>query len=377
MTSHAKIRQANKTEKVCDALFVSLFSLLLCCGIIANVTGFTGLALVEKRSLSSAPEWPSSLKEWSEFPAAVERYVNDNFGLRDELIAFNSYFHYRLGISAQPRVLVGTHGWLYYAGDGNWAFYRGRYRFTEGQISDWLDRMEKRQKWLAERGIRFVILPAPVKETIYSDHLPYWLRKEARETVVDQLVTAAKRKPAITIIDVRDRLRRQRSQADMYTPFDTHWTEAGAFVAYEALMEAITPSLPGVNALARSSVHWHPTNPQRIQQDMALMLGIDRFLTISGVDYVPKHISTIRTQYLTDKTGPDNPQLITTGADAKYRIMLVRDSFVWAMLPFLEDTFGAILIRHVQDGPFPEAEIERYHPDVFVLEVQEAGLGAM
>jgi hypothetical protein len=92
---------------------------------------------------------------------------------------------------------------------------------------------------------------------------------------------------------------------------------------------------------------------------------------------VPARVSSIRTEYLTAATLLDSPRLITTGLSGAPRIMLVKDSFSVAMMPYLEDTFGSIVISRVQDGTFPQQYIEKYRPSIVLLEVQEGGLGVM
>ncbi|MCX6631396.1 MAG: hypothetical protein NTW28_27605 [Candidatus Solibacter sp.] len=376
MVTKVGMGPAKEGGNIGHAAFVFVFAAILCSGVIVRVAGLSWGNLIEKRELSAVPNWPSSLKQWEELPSAWDRYASDNFGLRNGLIAWNSYIHYKLGVSAQPKLMVGNQGWIFYVGgDINWDFFRGANGISDAQCKAWLDRMEQRQKWLAERGIRYVILPAPVKPTIYPERLPYWVRQAAGKTIVDQLVSAAAARH-INLVDVRQQLMQRKLQSATYTAYDTHWTSEGAFIGYRAVMEKLGP-IPGLVPLTRDTIQLSPTPPERIQQDMLLMLGVDRFMRIQGVEYVPRHAASGRIQFLTARTDRDSPQLITTGVENTSRIMLVRDSYATAMLPFFNDTFGSLLVTHVQDGSFPQAYIEQYRPDIVLLEVQKAGLGAM
>lgn len=376
-TQQIAVEKGKEGGKPGHAVFVAAFAAILCAGVLFRVLGVSGVEIVEKRALSSAPALPRTWQQWREFPAAFDQYARDHFGLRGELIALNSYLHFLLGVSSSPRVLVGNQGWLFYAGDGDWAFHRGANRMSGEQITAWLDRMEQRGKWLAERGIRFVILPAPVKPTIYPEILPFWLRRQLDTTITDQLVKACAARPGINLVDVRERLLQWKRRAPVYTPFDTHWNAEGAFVGYAGVMEKISPPIPGVAPLTRESIQLRPAPPERLQCDMVLMLGIDRFLNVQHTEYVPRHAGKLQVQYLTARTDTGGPQFVTTGVPNTARAMLIRDSFSIAMLPYFEDTFGSLLLTHVQDGSFPQGYIEQYHPDVVILEVQEAGLGWM
>jgi hypothetical protein len=377
MTPKVAEDKAKKYRTAGDIAFICAFAIILGGGTLARIAGFSGVHLEERRTLSAAPHLPSTWREINDFPAAVDRYVNDNFGLRDELIRLNSYLHYRLGVSSQRRVLVGNRGWLFFRGDDDFAFFRGANRLSEAQIKEWVDRMDTRQKWLAERGIQFVILPAPLKETIYPEFLPFWLRQQGSETAVDQILSAVRGKANINLIDVRERLRQRKKSGAVYEPYDTHWNAEGAFIGYSAVMEKIGLTAPSAVPLAWNSLKLQRAPPERVQRNLSLMLGIDRFVSTEWFEHIPATSGSIHTDYLTAKTGPESPQMITTGAANKSRILLVRDSYVWAMLPYFEDTFGSILIRHVQDGSFPTDYIEQYRPAVVVLEVQEGGLSVM
>jgi hypothetical protein len=317
------------------------------------------------------------LTEWAGFPHAIDEYVNDHFGLRSELITLNSYLRYRLGVSASPKVLVGDGGWLFYVSDPNWEFFRGKSRLSDAQLRQWLDRMEQHRAWLAARGIQFLILPVPLKETIYPEHLPYWLRREQAETQVDQVVRGAASRPGLCVIDVRQRLLDRKRQAAVYQAFDTHWNDEGGFVAYTAIMQEIAKRRPGTPMLTRQAIELQPARGDRIQQNLTLMLGINLFVQPHCAVYTPRQSSTVRVQYLTPRTDWTSPQLMTTGITNMPRIMLIRDSFSASLLPYLEDTFASLLLTHVSDGPFPQSYIEQYRPDVVLLEVQEAGISAM
>jgi alginate O-acetyltransferase complex protein AlgJ len=368
----AKVR---KVESVNDAVFAGVFAAILLSGVIASVLGFSRVQLAEKRSLSAAPAWPSTLKEWEDFPQACDRYANDHFGWRNELIALNSYLRYRLGVSASPKILAGNNGWLFYVEDENWKFFRGGNRLSGVEVRQWLDRMEQRRKWLVDRGIQLLILPAPLKETIYPEHLPYWLRREQSETQVDQVVRGAGERPGLNVIDVRQRLIERKRDTAVYQAFDSHWTAEGAFVAYTAIMEEIAKSRPGITRLTNVSAELRPARATQIQQNLTLMLGIDHFVHPECNAYNPRHASTTRIQFLTSKTDWASPQLITTGIPNTPKIMLVSDSFSGLLLPYLKDTFGWLLVTHVADRSLMQMYVEQYRPDIVLLEVQEGGIG--
>jgi hypothetical protein len=65
--------------------------------------------------------------------------------------------------------------------------------------------------------------------------------------------------------------------------------------------------------------------------------------------------------------------VIETGLTGKPVLLLVRDSFSLALVPFLESHFSRIVLVHLQDGFWRPDMVERFHPDVVISEVVESG----
>jgi hypothetical protein len=103
------------------------------------------------------------------------------------------------------------------------------------------------------------------------------------------------------------------------------------------------------------------------------MLGISGF--VAPADY-PEFVDptvTPQTTWLTPSQVWTAPQVIDTGLAGKPVLLLLRDSFSTALLPFLEGHFSRIVLAHNQDGFWRTDLIERFHPDVVVSEVVESG----
>jgi hypothetical protein len=107
-------------------------------------------------------------------------------------------------------------------------------------------------------------------------------------------------------------------------------------------------------------------------RNLALMLGIGSFV---DADY-PEFVSGLdpRVHLLTDRSDWTAPRVLETGVAGKPTLLLLRDSFSLAMLPFLEGHFSRIILVHHQEGFWRPDLIERWKPDVVVLEVIESGL---
>ena len=103
----------------------------------------------------------------------MEAYFNDHFGFRKRLIRW--YRLWRLDLFRDQKgfrsVIAGKDGWYYFNENQMVEHYRGTLQFTPEQLQDWQKYLESYREWLAQRGIKFLFVVAPDKESIYPENL--------------------------------------------------------------------------------------------------------------------------------------------------------------------------------------------------------------
>ena len=225
----------------------------------------------ENRILAPLPQWVG-FRRLRDFTKATDAYIDDHFGLRDRLVHWNSRLRYGLGASSTPKVVIGSDGWLFYAGEKIIEQHTGEDVFTPAELERWVKVMTANRDWLARRGIAFIITIAPDKSTIYPEKLPTYPRPPGRTTRADQLV-ARLRTTDLVLVDPREALlEAKRSFPKLYFEGDSHWTQRGAFIAYSQLMEAVRANFPNA-ALASFDdydIAWGPV----AASDLAFLLTL-------------------------------------------------------------------------------------------------------
>ena len=332
--------------------------------------------LDENRSLAPPPEPPRGLQALAAWPRAADLYVADHFPPRALLIAALNALRLRLGVSGSRRVIVGRDGWLFYDDGSHLGPSRGVPVMSDARVRVWLSGLAGRSEALRARGIAYLVLAAPDKESIYPARAPDWFRLDPDRPAM-RLRRLAERSGAGELIYPADPLTRAaRAGSPVYTPYETHWTGLGAYLAYAELMrrlQALGLSREGprpMEAFARVG-EGGPDAPR----NLALMLGVASFVR---ADYPqlddPAAEARLRTVYLTDEVNWTKPHVIDTGMPDKPVLLLMMDSFSQALVPFLYGDFSRIVVAHNQDGPWREDLIARFQPDVVVTEVVESGL---
>jgi hypothetical protein len=119
---------------------------------------------VELRELAKRPSTPRNWDELLAFPAAFEKFFDDHFGYRREMVgAFMRLKGAWLGVSPSPLVALGTNGWLYFTKDKLFNDYRGEQRLGEQALRGWQLALEDRRRWLAEHGALYMSSSRPTK----------------------------------------------------------------------------------------------------------------------------------------------------------------------------------------------------------------------
>lgn len=330
--------------------------------------------LQENRLLARKPGMPVLAAEWESFTTRADAYITDNFPPRASMISYLNYARYLLGYSGSSKVIVGREGWMFYNDGSEMAKTAGIERLDANGLASWVAGFQQRIKYVENRGGKFYMLLAPVKEDIFPEFRPYWMPRERVATEFDDLVSKTRNMGIDRLVDPRPALLATKAEKKIWHKYDTHWTGLGAYVAYAALMDRISQDIPDLVPLPLSSFTPTPPGPARQPRDLSLMLGVSDFLKHGGVSFVtfPIH-NPAQTIFLSDRKDWTAPQVICTGAAGARTLLWIRDSFGSEMLPMLKPHFSRIVMVHAQDGFFRQDLIEKFKPDVVVLEIIETG----
>ena len=332
-------------------------------------------AVSENRLLAEWPKLPASAADLASSFDGLDKYLRDHFPLRSDLIASVNWLRYQLGYSHTDRILVGRQGWLFFDDGGHLSFYRNR-KIESSELGNLVKGFADREAQVFRTGARFYAIFPPYKPSIYSEFLPKGFRHVPPVSELDQIIGALAGKGADQIIDVRKDLMAGKAIAPTFNPYDTHWNGFGAYLAYRAIMTRLAQDFPGLQPAPLDAFEHRRADLRSGPSDLAAMLGIVSFVhfELDLVGSVPS--PDRRIDYLTDRQDWTAPQILTTGNPGPV-LMVVRDSFSLALVPFLERHFSKIILFHHQDDPknrFVDAQwIERLRPDIVLLEVQEQG----
>lgn len=225
----------------------------------------------ENRTLAPFPAWPHNFSGLLKYPARVDKYVSDNFGLRDQFILFYEKVKFGLLKSSNGKVMVGKDGWLFQNNRRYWHDYVMQRPLGNAALRHWRILLEERQDWLRQRGINFLVVVAPNKQTIYPEYLPAYFHISGKQTAREQFARYLKySKSRLHYLDLSPFILDAKKQGELlYYKTDTHWNYNGAYVGYRA----ITKALPGFFP-APVQLDEHRSKNLERQTNLYKMLGL-------------------------------------------------------------------------------------------------------
>jgi len=204
----------------------------------------------EFRSPAARPVLALDAHALHSFPSAYEAYFQDSFGLRDVLLRWHSLQALGLfGVSPTDQVLLGKQGWYFFTGNRSAETWRGLFPFTEDELEQWKLGLEARRDWLRARGIEYLFVIAPNKETIYPDYMPERL-EPLGPTRLEQFAQYMAQHSDLRWLDLREPLRAARAQDRpgdyVYLQEGSHWNGRGSLCALQAILARAAQLVPGI-----------------------------------------------------------------------------------------------------------------------------------
>ena len=326
----------------------------------------------ENRLPAEFPKMTPGSGGLKEFITGFEAYFNDHFGFRKGLIwSFRSCRFHLLGDQkGHESVLVGSEGWLYFNENQMVEHYRGTLSFTPDQLQDWQALLEYYRGWLAQRGIKFLFVVAPDKQSIYPEYLPSWMSKVSPETKLDQFFAHMKTNSTVDVLDLRPTLLEGRSMGPMYLKTDSHWNLLGGFLTCQKIAnELAAHGFPAFKSMPLDA--FERTNMPAPPGDLTALAGTDS-LESNAVFFKPKPpVPVLETTAQPCLTGSMS---VTRNPNARDNVVVYGDSFANYWTSFLGYNFGraCYLNNHFLLSSFMQADLlEQEKPVVVIIEIIE------
>ncbi|MHC1791735.1 alginate O-acetyltransferase AlgX-related protein [Solidesulfovibrio sp.] len=309
-------------------------------------------------------------------------YLEKTYGFRKQLVRWQNILElfWLQSSSHYQAVIRGRGNWLFLAQENAELNvvedYRSGRLFSPRDLARWVEIYRERQDGLAARGIRYLIVVAPNKHTVYPEFLPPQYNRANPLSRTDQLVTALEA-AGLDILDLRPTMLKVKEGALAYYRTDTHWTSFGAFAGYIEIMKRLARWYPDFEPTIRGD--YDITITPGLTGGLSSMLALSDLFPEDRVTFVPRtprRASEVCNDLVVKSLF--QPTVVTeTGDPGLPTAVIFRDSFAHELMPFLSENFN----RAVYLWPYPStprelrvfdwAAVDAVKPDLVIDEFVE------
>ena len=312
--------------------------------------GIAGLVLkdrefsdMENRMLAQSPEVTYDAVMKGEFQDKLENYLSDQMPLRDGL--------YSLKVDYERLMMKTYQNGVYFADDG---YLIQEYKENPVQIGR---NVQYINGFAQNVDVPITFMLIPTATAILDDKLPAGCLNDDQMESIDKVRASLDSKIELIVPD--EKLKSAAQSEQVFYRTDHHWTAQGAYEGYEALMEALgrpkahskyeyntfrgkfygTLYSKAPSAMQEADKFTAPKNIEgsyavsfaKEQENAHLLIGM----------YDPTKLET-KDKYATLFGGNFSHFTIHSNAQNKERILVIKDSYANALLPYLADSFATI-----------------------------------
>jgi hypothetical protein len=325
---------------------------------------------MEQRLLAPLPSPGGDWRSWLALPEDTGRWFDDHLGFRQQLIHTHARAMIRLfGKSPSEKLILGREGWLFFGDKNAIDHYRGVAPLSDFELSRWQRVLEKRRDALAQRGVRYLLVLVPDKNLIYPEYMPENLPRATPVHPLDQLAHHMDENSDVEVLDLRQALEEAKPDRRLFHRTDSHWNDEGAFVAYSAMLDRLSPMLPVLDNQPRPEMKRETSEVPGL--GLARIVGMayefpEEVTTVQAVSPQSRIARKYRSRY---KERLERLQPVAHGVEGSSypRALMFRDSFANALIPYLSEHFERILYVWDRDVDVALVDIEK--PDVVIQEI--------
>lgn len=288
-------------------------------------------------------------------------YFEDHFAFRNEWVTGYAFILDKLfGVSAQDGVITGKNNWLYYKDSLN--DYQGAEPMTERQLFDVAHSLALVQAYAEQNAIDFAFTIAPNKNSLYGENMPYYYQAFREDENNFSRLQKYLKSEKINYVDLYGLLKNQ--DEILYHARDSHWNNKGASLASDAILTSLKKEHPDYQNRTYET-------RKDYEGDLDIMLYPAAVTKEKELYYQPAPSF----EYCEKVESNFEPKISTKSSGKSGSLVMYRDSFGNALLPFMAEAFqNAYFSRGI---PYQLSDLFTCEADTLVIERAERFLPDM
>lgn len=359
------IRFLHKIARIYLFFPTAIVLIIIMIPFIANLFG-SNEVLLDNRELNKKPE------EFSlSFARDFENYYNDTFIWRKKFIKKLAKWKMRFKFDSET-FIHGEHGWMFYDSgkvpDGYTLLdFFGKVHYNDAQLKSFASGIQKASDYYKAQGIDYLIFITPNKENLYAEYMPERLRNERVSDMsrMDVAVKYLQKNTDVKIINLKDVLMQAKEELPIKTYYlrDTHWNNVGAYLGFNEMLKLLNKY--GYNIPVKKLEYSMVVIDGEYQTDMDIVDGETHYNVL--------YKDNVEAKCLKNEDNGFMQVYETPNAHADKTLLMIRDSFGLALIPYLNKTFKKTIFAHTKHNKRLSLDelVKEHHPDIVVDELVE------
>lgn len=363
-----------KKDKYIDFVFIILFLMMIVVPLFLTNLKDNVVSESENRYLAAkAKLYTEDGTINSHFLSDFESWINDNIGLRTQMVVLNAKIQYHLFkvLSNNTDMYLGPKGELNYATNEIITDYQHNNLYSQEYCTEYANSMQEISDYVEESGRKFYYFQCWDKQSIYPEYFPTAIVQHGDASKTDLLVESLMNNTSVDVVSPKKQLIDAKKYYDTYSRWGdpTHWTTRGAIIGYNSLLTVMNE---------------HEGTDYKILTDEDFNISItDQGTTVFGgiheTDYL--ELFEFKKNYEVTNTNekltafaddPRSAYFVNPKAESDKTVLLVADSYFaeYCLWDFAYTFKNVIFIHadHVEDLPLI---MDSYYSDYVIFERAE------
>lgn len=334
-------------------IFIALFMILLFVPFL-SMSFYKADLSIEKRYGEQFPSLVEKGKINLGFFSQMTDYIENHFAFRQEMITADARIKASVfQSSGNSQVIVGREGWLFFQETTD--DYMGRNVLSRRELHNCAKVLQLIQGAAERADAQFIFAVAPNKNSIYGEYMPKRYLPLQGSGNWEGLQREMK-KLHVNYIDLFTPLR--ESEEKLYHKLDTHWNNLGASVACDSLLGRLGKKHTDYQSI-----------PYTVQKSFAGDLQGMLFPKSSQLDDNIIFENEYTYQYVNEVESTEQIEIETVNPARKESLVMFRDSFGNALLPFMAEEYGTGYFT--KEIPYDVSLFLDYKADDVVIELAQ------
>ena len=284
-------------------------------------------------------------------------WYDGRFAFRPEIIAANSLVYENLfSESSSDEIIVGSDGWLYYSATLD--DFQHRDQISDRMLFNIAHNVALMQEYAKRQGAQFLFTIAPNKNTLYPDNMPDRYKISVGKRSDAERLVPWLEEENVNYLDLFKVF--ENEDEVLYYKRDSHWTEDGAVLVYNRMMESL-----GIEGIDISD---DTASFERISGDLNDML-----YPVGGINEDKRIYLLDETwSYTGDADDVEDDYIETEQTKGIGSLLMYRDSFGNSLLPYMAETFGEATFSKIM--PYDMDDLYFTGADTMIIERVERHL---